>query len=98
MADLSQSVSSVAQRYAASLFELAKEENKIDAVGGDLDQIDKMLKDSDDFRRLVMSPAFTADEQVKAVSALLEKAKIGGYAANFIKLVARNRRLFVLPG
>ncbi len=98
MADLSQSVSSVAERYAASLFELAKEEDKIDAVGADLDRIDGMLKESDDFRRLVMSPAFSADEQLRAVSAVLAKAGVGGYAANFVKLVAKNRRLFVLPG
>ncbi|MEO1985851.1 MULTISPECIES: F0F1 ATP synthase subunit delta [Martelella] len=98
VADLSHSVSSVAQRYAVSLFELAKEEDKIDAFGADLDQIDKMLKDSDDFRRLVMSPAFSADEQLRAVKAILEKAKIGGYVGNFVKVVAKNRRLFVLPG
>ena len=81
MADLSHSVSSVAQRYAASLFELAKEEDKIDAVGADLDQIDKMLKDSDDFRRLVMSPAFSADEQLRAVKAILEKARSAAMSA-----------------
>lgn len=98
MADLSHSVSNVAQRYALSLFELAKEDNSIDAVGKDLDRIDALLKESDDFRRLVMSPVFSADEQLKAVTAILAKAKIGGYAANFVKLVAKNRRLFVLPG
>ena len=98
MADLSQSVSNVAERYAGSLFELAKEDNSIDAVGKDVDRIDALLKESDDFRRLVMSPVFSADEQLKAVTAILAKAKIDGYAANFVKLVAKNRRLFVLPG
>nr|WP_272209928.1 F0F1 ATP synthase subunit delta [Marinicella sp. W31]MDC2875773.1 F0F1 ATP synthase subunit delta [Marinicella sp. W31] len=98
MADLSQSVSSVAQRYAVSLFELAKDEDSIDAVGADLDRVEALLNESDDFRRLVMSPVFSSDEQLKAVVAIFAKVKIGGYVANFVKLVAENRRLFVLPG
>ncbi|AMM83658.1 F0F1 ATP synthase subunit delta [Martelella sp. AD-3] len=98
VADLSQSVSNVAQRYAVSLFELAKEDDSIDAVGADIDRVEALLNESDDFRRLVMSPVFSADEQLKAVTAILAKAEIGGYVANFVKLVAKNRRLFVLPG
>ncbi len=40
------------------------------------------------------SPLFTADEQVKALAAILDKAKIKGIAANFLLTVAQNRRLF----
>ena len=98
MADQSHSVSNVAQRYAVSLFELAKEEKSIDAVGADMERIDALLKESEDFRRLVESPVFSADEQLKSISAILDRAGITGYAANFVKLVAKNHRLFVLPG
>ena len=90
-------VSGVAGRYASALFDLAREQRAIDAVAADLDRFDAMLRDSPDLRRLVKSPVFTAEEQERAVAAILDKAGIAGFAGNFIRLVAANRRLFALP-
>ena len=42
------------------------------------------------------SPVFGAEEQSKALAAVLDKAGIGGLAANFLSLVASNRRLFAV--
>lgn len=91
-------MSGVAGRYATALFELATEANAVDAVSTDLDAFSAMIAESDDLRRLIGSPAFTAEEQVAAIRALLEKASIGGLAGNFIGFVASKRRLFALPG
>lgn len=98
VADASQSVSGVAQRYASSLYELAKEANEVDSVGRDLDGFAKLIEESGDFKRLVVSPVFSADQQLRAISAITEKAGLTGLVANFLKVVAKNRRLFVLPG
>lgn len=57
-----------------------------------------MLDESEDLRRFVASPVFSADEQSKAITALSTKAGFGALVGNFVKLVARNRRLFALPG
>jgi F-type H+-transporting ATPase subunit delta len=84
----------MAGRYANALFELAREEKNIDAVRGDLDRFDALVASSPDLARLVRSPVFTAEEQAKALSAVLAKAGIGGLAAKFLLLVASNRRLF----
>lgn len=91
-------VSGVAGRYATALFELASESGAVDAVSADLATFDAMIAESADLQRLVGSPAFTAQEQVSAVTALTAKAGITGLAANFIGLVASKRRLFALPG
>ncbi len=91
-------VSGMAGRYATALFELAENAGSIDAVKADLDRLSAMIAESEDLTRLVKSPVFTADEQLKAVTAILEKAEISGLAGNFVKLVAKNRRLFGLPG
>jgi F-type H+-transporting ATPase subunit delta len=90
-------VSGVAQRYATALFELALESDQLDPVAADLDRFDALMQGSPDFVRLVRSPVFTSDEQVKAVSAVLDHAGIGGLVSNFVKLAARNRRLFAVP-
>ncbi|ADZ72635.1 H+-transporting two-sector ATPase, delta (OSCP) subunit [Polymorphum gilvum SL003B-26A1] len=63
----------------------------------DLGTFERMLGDSADLVRLVRSPVFSAEEQLAALDALLAKAGISGLAANFVKLAARNRRLFALP-
>lgn len=90
-------VSGVAGRYATALFDLARDSRALDAVGGDLDRFDALLSESADLQRLVRSPVFTAEEQARAIGAVLDRAGIGGLAGNFIRLVASNRRLFALP-
>lgn len=89
-------VSGVAGRYATALFELALEEKKLDAVRADLDRFDQLVADSADLQRLVRSPVFSAEEQGKALAALLKKASIGGLAGNFLNVITANRRLFVV--
>lgn len=98
VADTSQLISGVAERYASSLFELALEANKVDAVAADLGRFQAMIDESDDLKRLVLSPVFSAEDQTKAVTALVEKAGIGGLVGNFLKVVAGNRRLFAVSG
>ena len=89
-------VSGMAGRYATALFELALAENAVDAVKGDLDRFDALVADSADLDRLVRSPVFTAEEQLRALTAVLDQAGIGGLAAKFLKVVASNRRLFAV--
>jgi F-type H+-transporting ATPase subunit delta len=86
----------MAGRYATALFDLAKEANAIDAVQADLARFDALVDDSADLLRLVRSPAFSTDEQLKALTAVLDRAGIGGLAGNFLKLVTSNRRLFAV--
>ena len=86
----------MAGRYATALFELALAENALDAVRADLDRFDALLADSADLARLVRSPVFGAEEQTKALAAVLDRAGVGGLAAKFLKVVASNRRLFAV--
>ncbi len=90
-------MATVAGRYASALFDLATEQKQVPEVEAALGRFQALVDGSDDLRRLVRSPVFSADEQVRAVKAILSKAGIGGLAANFLQLIARNRRLFAAP-
>ena len=90
------SVSGVSGRYATALFELARDQKSVDSVKADLDKFSALLTESPDFLRLVRSPVFTADAPAKALEAVLAKAGIGGIAANFLKVLTKNRRLFAV--
>ena len=98
MADAGSIVSSIAGRYASALYELANQEQSIDSVMEQLSQFEMLLANSDDLRELVRNPVFSAEDQVRAISAVLDHAKLSGIGANFIKLVASKRRLFAISG
>lgn len=97
MATSASLVSVIASRYASSLFELALEDKKLDAAEKSLADFDRLLRASPDLMRLVRSPVFRASEQLRAIEAILTRAGIGGLAANVIRVMARNRRLFAVP-
>jgi F-type H+-transporting ATPase subunit delta len=89
-------VAGMAGRYATALFELALEQKALDAVKADLERFDALLVGSTDLQRLVRSPVFTSEEQLRAIAAVLDQSGISGIAANFIRLAASNRRLFAI--
>jgi F-type H+-transporting ATPase subunit delta len=86
----------MAGRYAHALFELALENKATDAIKSDLDRFDAMVADSADLTRLVRSPVFGVDEQLRAMSTILDRAGIAGLAANFLRVITTNRRLFAV--
>jgi F-type H+-transporting ATPase subunit delta len=93
VADNSHQISGVAERYASSLYELAADAKSVDAVAKDLDRFQAMIDSNSDLQRLVSSPVFSAEDQSRSIVALTEKAKISGLVGNFLKVVARNRRV-----
>jgi F-type H+-transporting ATPase subunit delta len=89
-------VSGVAGRYASALFSLAQENRQTGEVAAALATVESMIAESPDLQRLVRSPVFSSDVQIKALDALLARAGVSGISANFVRLVAIKRRLFAL--
>ena len=83
-------------RYATALFELALEDKTLDGISKDLGKIEEMLENSSDLDRLVKSPVFSTDEQMRALGAVFKKVKISKLTQNFVSLITANRRLFAL--
>src|SRR5438552_8703837 len=86
----------MAGRYATALFELALETNVLDRLQSDLSAFEALLVESPDLARLVRSPVFSGEEQEKALAAVLDRTGISGIAANFLRVVAANCRLFAV--
>lgn len=96
MADEDTIVSGMAGRYASALFSLAQDAHATGAIAEAMKSFDALIAESPDLQRLIRSPVFSAEEQLKALDAVLARAGISGVAANFIKLVAAKRRLFAI--
>lgn len=97
VAQQSSPVSGLARRYATALFELAENDRALIDLETDVGRFSTLHEQSDDLQRFIKSPVFSADDQVRAIASVLDRAEIKGLVANFIKVVAANRRLFVLP-
>ena len=89
-------VSGMSGRYAQALFDLAQEQSATEQVSADLARFSALIAESTDLQRFIKSPVFTAEEQGKALAAILARAGISGTAAKFLQLVAAKRRLFAV--
>ena len=72
---------------------------------GSLDQVEKdsaalegALTESGDLQRLIASPVVRREEQGRAVGSLAERLGLAPLTGNFLGVLARQRRLFTLPG
>lgn len=87
----------VAERYATALFELASETGELETVEADIARFETLRHESADLRRLMKSLVFSNEDQLRAISAVVEAAGLGVTISNFVKLVAVNNRLPNLP-
>ena len=86
----------IARPYASALFDLAEGENQLASVETSLSDVSRLIGESADFARFLRSPIISGDDKAKALDALLAKASTNPLVANFLKLIAKNGRLFAL--
>ena len=89
--------SGIAERYAVAAFDLARDGGDIELLAADIDALAVALQVSDDFAELIHSPIYTRSQQGDAVAAIAKKMKLSATVTNLLRLMASNRRLFVLP-
>jgi F-type H+-transporting ATPase subunit delta len=89
--------SGIASRYATAVFELAKEEKKLKQLEKDVDDLDEALTLSSDLRSLVTSPLYTRGEVGQAIEVVARSMKLQPAMVNTLALMAKKRRLFVMP-
>jgi F-type H+-transporting ATPase subunit delta len=87
----------IAARYAAALFELARESKGLKALEADVDALDGALVASAELRGMIASPVIARDDQARAIAAVGERLAVSGLTASTLALLAAKRRLFVLP-
>lgn len=86
----------MAGRYAQALFELALDQGILDAIAGDLQTLKRLLATSPALKRLVLSPVFDRDAQMRGIGAVAARAEFDALTQKFLGLLAQNRRLFAL--
>ena len=87
----------IASRYAAAVFDLAKEDAALPALEANLDTLEAALAESAELRDLINSPIYSREEQGNAIVAVAQSLGLAGFVVNTLALLASKRRLFVLP-
>jgi F-type H+-transporting ATPase subunit delta len=88
---------SLAGRYASALFDLASEAGNVSKVESDLDKLAAALAESPDLAALIRNPEVSRADLGKAVAALAKYLKLDTLSANFLGVLAQNRRVSQLP-
>jgi F-type H+-transporting ATPase subunit delta len=88
---------SLAGRYATALFELARDEQQLEAVGTSVSALKQALGESSELRELTTSPLVSREDALKAVSATAGAMNLDPITGKFLGVLANNRRLGQLP-
>ena len=88
---------SLGGRYATALFGLAEQQGQLTAVESSLKTLSAAIAESDDLSALVKSPLVGRDDAGRALTALVPVLGIDPLTANFLGVLAQNRRLGDLP-
>ena len=81
----------IAQVYARSLFEVAKEHDKLDVVRDQLGEIADAVAEQHDLQVFFFSPYFSTDEKVDGLQRALEDADEA--VVNFLELLIEKHRM-----
>jgi F-type H+-transporting ATPase subunit delta len=81
----------IAQVYARSLFEVAKEHDKLDVVREQLGEITDAIRESHDLQVFFFSPYFSTDEKVEGLRSALQDADES--VVNFLDLLIEKHRM-----
>jgi F-type H+-transporting ATPase subunit delta len=87
---------SLSGRYASALFELARDGNQLSQVGASLATLKQALAESADLKRMVGSPLVTREQATKIMAGLAGPLDLDPLTANFLGVLAHNRRLGAL--
>jgi F-type H+-transporting ATPase subunit delta len=89
--------SAVAKRYATALFELAHEQNAVDAIGKNLSDLAATWGSNEELRRTFENPQFAPEDKKKLIGAIAEKSAAHPLLRNMLMLLSDRRRLTHLP-
>ncbi len=85
----------VSKRYAKALFELAKEQNKLDKIDSDFLELKKLVDTHDEFNNFITNPLISKSLRYQAVKQLFE-AKLDDLTYRFLLLINEKNRISLL--
>jgi len=89
--------SDIAKRYARALFDIAREEDRIEAIYGEIRTFASLLEEHASLKDFLANPVFERSDKKEIISEILRKTGVSVMTSNFIKLLIDHKRIGVLP-
>lgn len=89
--------SDLAKRYARALFEIAREEDRIEVIYDEVKGFSSLLEENVNLMDFLANPVFEISDKKKIIGEILQKTGISVITSNFLKLLADKRRINALP-
>ena len=86
----------LARKYSAAIFELAQEENKLEAYGQELAEISQNMFSSPEVVAFFANPQVQPEEKKAVLQKIFAKEKISANIMNFMLLLVDKRRFVLL--
>lgn len=86
----------VSKTYGEALFDLAKEEGKLDVISEEVQFVSDSLNENKDLMRLLNHPKITVEEKIKVVESIF-KGRLSDTTTGFLVLVVQKGRSGELP-
>lgn len=90
-------VGSIPRRYAKALFELAREQGKVEAWADSLASLRQAVEASEELRDVLVNPIYTKDQRRAVAGKLIAALKLDPEPANLLLLLGDRNRLAFLP-
>ena len=87
---------STSKSYALALYELAKENSALPKVEEGMKAIDKLIRESSDFKEMILSPTISKENKQEVIFSIAEKNNFSQILKKFLGFVANKNRLFFL--
>ena len=87
---------STSKSYALALYELAKENSDLPKVEEGMKAIDKLIRESSDFKEMILSPTISKENKQEVIFSIAEKNNFSQILKKFLGFVANKNRLFFL--
>ena len=87
----------LAHRYVGALFALAEQKGAVDTIVSDMVNLRSLWNESSEWRFIASDPRLSAETVGKATEKVSSIAKFSKLTANFLSILAQNRRLSLLP-
>ena len=89
-------VGKLAEKYAMAVFELAEEQNMLDAVKDELAMVDSLFKEQTDLQEFVCNPRVPSVAKRDVLKQVFAD-KVQPFVLNFLLIVADRKREAILP-
>tara|TARA_B100000315_G_scaffold141521_1_gene130554 strand:- start:219 stop:776 length:558 start_codon:yes stop_codon:yes gene_type:complete len=87
---------STSKSYALALYELSKENSELDKIEEGIKSLDKLLRESSDFKKMILNPMITKEDKRNIIFTIADHNNFSKIFKQFLGFITIKNRLFFL--